>query len=471
MNSPISFPNEPRSQQHDDHDSHADCPEGGLRAWTVVLGAWCAMVPSMGMLNTIGILDAWIGENQLEALPKSQTAWIVSLYAFFLYIGGSCAGKQWKALCTFGEKNETDLDLCRFPGAIFDRYGLRPVIIPGSIGMVASLMCLSCSTEYYQFLLSFGVLGGLSACCLFTPSVSTIGHWFNKRQGLATGLACTAGGIGGILFSFITLYLAPKIGFPWTMRIIAFISLVLCSVACLTLQTRPPAVLNPAQDDKKKPNLLACLRRAIDLKPLAHDPAYLATTIAVFLIEFAVFLPITYISTAALATGPKGSITHQNAYRLIALLNVGSVPGRALPNYLSDTFGRFNVMIITALVCTILIFCIWLPPTVLDRASEPAFTAFAVLFGFWSGAAISLTPVCIAQVSRVEEIGRRVGTCFSISSFGALVGVPIGGAIIDASEGSFTGLVVFAGCFYVLALGGFVVARFVAGPKNVAAVF
>jgi hypothetical protein len=96
MNSPISFPNEPKSQQHDDHDSHADCPEGGLRAWTVVLGAWCAMVPSMGMLNTIGILDAWIGENQLEALPKSQTAWIVSLYAFFLYIGGSCAGEQTK---------------------------------------------------------------------------------------------------------------------------------------------------------------------------------------------------------------------------------------------------------------------------------------------------------------------------------------------------------------------------------------
>jgi MFS family permease len=335
--------------------------------------------------------------------------------------------------------------------------------------MVASLMCLSVSTEYYQFLLSFGVLGGLSACCLFTPSVSTIGHWFNKRQGLATGLACTAGGIGGIIFSFITLYLAPKIGFPWTMRIIGFISLGMCSVACATLQTRPRAVLDPVQDEKKKPGLIACLRQAIDLKPLAHDPAYLATTIAVWLIEFAVFLPITYISSAAIATGQ--GIDHQHVYRLIALLNVGSVPGRALPGYLADRFGRFNVMIITALVCTILIFCIWLPPTVLDVASEPALTAFAVLFGFWSGAAISLTPVCIAQVSRVEEIGRRVGTCFSISSFGALVGVPIGGAIIDASGGGFIGLVVFSGCCYVLALGGFVVARFVAGPKRIAAVF
>jgi hypothetical protein len=31
-------------------------------------------------------------------------------------------------------------------GAIFDRYGVRALIIPGSLGMVTSLMCLSVST-------------------------------------------------------------------------------------------------------------------------------------------------------------------------------------------------------------------------------------------------------------------------------------------------------------------------------------
>jgi hypothetical protein len=94
MTPPTLLPDDSKIQQDHEPNDDGDCPEGGWRAWTVVLGAWCAMVPSMGMLNTIGILDAWIGENQLEALPKSQTAWIVSLYAFFLYIGGSCAGKQ-----------------------------------------------------------------------------------------------------------------------------------------------------------------------------------------------------------------------------------------------------------------------------------------------------------------------------------------------------------------------------------------
>jgi predicted MFS family arabinose efflux permease len=267
------------------------------------------------------------------------------------------------------------------------------------------------------------------------------------------------------MFSLITLYLAPVIGFPWTMRIIGFISLACCTVACLTLQTRPAVKSHgPAKD---KNSLGTTLRHAIDLRPLAHDPSYLTTTLAITLIEFAVFLPITYLPSAALAS----NLPPQTSYRLIALLNAGSVPGRALPNYLSDTLGRFNVMTFTALICTLLIFCLWLPPTALDVTSEAALTVFAVLFGFWSGAAISLTPVCVAQVSEVGEVGRRVGTTFSISSFGALVGVPIGGAIVDGSGGGYLWLVVFAGGCYVLALGAFVVARWVAGPKRVLAAF
>ncbi|KAM0723800.1 hypothetical protein Q7P37_000790 [Cladosporium fusiforme] len=425
-----------------EQENDFDCPEGGFRAWLVVLGAWCAMIPSMGMLNTIGVVDAWISENQLQALPKSQIAWVVSIYAFLLYVGGSCTGE-----CRIFHSYLLDiLQLIFFldKGAIFDRYGLRPVIIPGSIGIVASIMCLSVSTEYFHFLLSFGVLGGL-----------------------ATGIACTAGGIGGMMFSLIILYLAPVIGFPWTMRIIGFICLGACTVACLTLQTRN--VRRPNATEAKEPGLFECLKQAVDLRAFASDPPYLATTVAVFLIEFAVFIPLTYISSAAISTGQ--GLDTEHAYRLIALLNVGSIPGRALPGYVADHFGRFNVMIVTAMVCTVLIFCIWLPPTVIGDSNEPALTAFAVLFGFWSGAAISLTPVCIAQVCKVEEVGRRVGTSFSISSIAALVGVPIGGAIIDADGGGYTGLVIFAGGLYILAVIGFVVARFVAGPKRVMAIY
>lgn len=73
-------------------------PEGGLRAWMVVFGAWCAMIPAMGLLNTMAVLHAWVSEHELQGIPESTTGWIFSAYAFFLYLGGAQVGKEKLAL-------------------------------------------------------------------------------------------------------------------------------------------------------------------------------------------------------------------------------------------------------------------------------------------------------------------------------------------------------------------------------------
>lgn len=45
-------------------------------------------------------------------------------------------------------------------------------------------------------MLDFGVLGGLGTSLIFTPAVSSIGHWFYKKRGNATGVAATGGAVG-----------------------------------------------------------------------------------------------------------------------------------------------------------------------------------------------------------------------------------------------------------------------------------
>lgn len=80
--------------QYDGDEEESDYPEGGATAWLVVLGAWCAMVPSMGLLNTVGVLQAWVSENQLHGYSESNIGWIFSAYAFFLYIGGAQVGES-----------------------------------------------------------------------------------------------------------------------------------------------------------------------------------------------------------------------------------------------------------------------------------------------------------------------------------------------------------------------------------------
>jgi predicted MFS family arabinose efflux permease len=265
-----------------------------------------------------------------------------------------------------------------------------------------------------------------------------VGHWFSKRRAFATGIAYTSGSLGGVAFPFLILYLAPRIGFPWTIRVIGFISAALFLAACFLLKTRV--------DPDAKVGLV------IDLKAL-RDPSFATTTLAVFLVEFAVFIPMTYISSFAIHVG----IPPQDAYRLIAYLNMGSLPGRVLPGYFADRWGRFNVMILTTFFCCVSIFGLWL----VCGTNQPAIIAFSVLFGFWSGASISLTPVCVAQICRIEDYGKRNGTAYSLSSFAALIGVPIAGALVDASDGDYTSLILFGGGLYAATVLAFILARFV----------
>lgn len=244
------------------------------------------------------------------------------------------------------------------------------------------------------------------------------------------------------------LYLAPRIGFPWAIRVIGFITAAMCVVACCTLQKRLP-------HNKKAGS-------SIDLKAVVTDRNYGLTVIAVWLVEFAVFIPYTYISSCAIHMGMEP----QHAYLLNALLNAGAIPGRALPGYIADRYGPFNVMCGTSLTCATFVLVLWQ----LASNDEAAVTAFSVIYGFWSGAAISLTPVCVGRVCKTEDYGKRSGTAFSIASFGPLFGIPIAGAILGAENGV-RGLIIFAGVMYLVATLAFVLARAVAGGFSWRVVF
>ena len=69
-------------------------PDGGWRAWGVVLGSWCAMVPSFGLMNTIGVLQAWLADHQLKDYSKASIGWIFILYVFFIYFGSIQIGEK-----------------------------------------------------------------------------------------------------------------------------------------------------------------------------------------------------------------------------------------------------------------------------------------------------------------------------------------------------------------------------------------
>lgn len=94
-------------------------PEGGWRAWSVVLGAWLALFSSLGLLSSIATFHTYLLSHQLANFSSGDVGWIFSVYTFICFGGGV------------------------FIGPIFDKYGPRVLILVGTVCLVTGLMLLS----------------------------------------------------------------------------------------------------------------------------------------------------------------------------------------------------------------------------------------------------------------------------------------------------------------------------------------
>ncbi|CAH0000081.1 unnamed protein product [Clonostachys byssicola] len=398
-------------------------PEGGLQAWIVVFGSFCAMGAVFGLINTSAVFESYFKENQLRTYTHSEIGWIFSLYLFLVFFVGILVGP------------------------IFDRFGPRFLVGAGSILIVASLMLLSLSKEYYQIVLTYSVMGGIGGALLNCPAYGAIAHFFNKRRGLATGIAFTAGGIGGIIFPLLLQFLLADqgVGFGWSCRIMGFIMLILCGLANLCIRSRLSST-DTKGDEIKLSSVLPDIT-------ILRNKGFAMAALGIFFMEWGLFVPLTYIVSYAKTHGNGDAASSV----LLSLLNAGSVLGRFLPGLVADKLGRFNVIIVTIGLCVTTILAMWLPA----GHSKPTLMAFCILFGFASGSNLGLTPVCIGQFCDSRDYGRYVTTANMIASFGTLSSVPIGGALLGLGEQStgWMALIIFSGVSYVVAMICYMYAR------------
>jgi MFS family permease len=146
---------------------------------------------------------------------------------------------------------------------------------------------------------------------------------------------------------------------------------------------------------------------------------------------------------------------------LLAILNAASIFGRVIPGALADKVGKFNMQSLWCMVAGILVLALELP-----ASSNAAYIAFAVFYGFASGAFVSLLPAQIAHISKVEQIGIRVGVIFACISFAGLIGNPVAGVIVDKNNGKYWGLNIFSGVMLITGSCMFIVSRMqIAGWK------
>ena len=120
------------------------------------------------------------------------------------------------------------------------------------------------------------------------------------------------------------------------------------------------------------------------------------------------FIPFFYIVDYSTAHG----IAPQTAFYVLSVMNAGGILGRVAPSALSDSLGRFNILVPCAFLAGLSTLVLWSA-----AHSLLPLLAYAALYGLFSGAFNALIVPCIAQISDIREIGMRIGLLYSIISF------------------------------------------------------
>ncbi|KAJ5782241.1 hypothetical protein N7457_004015 [Penicillium paradoxum] len=364
-----------------------DFPDGGARAWSVAASAAGLMFCSFGYINAFGVYQEYYQYHQLANRTPDEISWLGSLQVFFLF-----------AATLIG-------------GPLFDRYGSK-VVWPSSILFVFSVMMTSLCKEYYQFMLAQGVLEGIAAGMLMAPGLAAVGHYFLKNRGAAMGLAVGGSSVGGIIFPIVLTQLLDNssIGFAWSVRACGFIILVVIVPSTLALRPRLPP---------RKKRLI--------LWSAFQQPSFVGLIGCNFLLTMGLFIPMFYLPNYAIEHGMSPAMS-QN---LVAILNGASFCGRIILGILADrSLGRFTVLGLAGLATGIISFC-W------TRATTPAaIIVYSAIYGFTSGAVVSMLSACFAQVTPdPRNIGTYMGLGMFCVSFGALIGTPISGVLVSRYGG------------------------------------
>lgn len=130
----------------------------------------------------------WLG------IRSSFSVFYVALLEEFPWNRGDSAGVQSMALITY-------TILAPLVGGLIDRFGPRRVVVPGILVLALGLMLCSTIDTLVQFYLLYGVVMGTGITCIGIITYSAIlAHWFEKKRGLASGIAVSGMGLGTFLW-------------------------------------------------------------------------------------------------------------------------------------------------------------------------------------------------------------------------------------------------------------------------------
>lgn len=294
-------------------------------------------------------------------------------------------------------------------GILIDRFGARPIVLASCVTFALGLLATSfVSGNIQSFYFMYGLLPVLAVGLWPVSYLRVVSTWFDRRLGLAIGIANGGIGLGAaILPPFIT-YVITNGSLQWAYVSLAVIVMVVVMPLNLLFLREAPSA-SPAQSAQDRAAASADFRRYVTTS------SFVILAVAFFLLGFV----NTGLVTNQISLLIDGGATPQHAALVQAVFGIAVLAGRFLTGVLLDYVSAKRLMSVVclggAIACILYAF---------GPAGSIAFGC-AVLIGMVYGAEFDVLSYLIKRYFGLPTFGRIYGSIFAIFQLGAALGATV----------------------------------------------
>lgn len=292
-------------------------------------------------------------------------------------------------------------------GTLMDRFGVRRVVLASAFVFALALACMGLQDGHPVWWIVLSLVIGMSgAATSVLGYLAILPQWFDRRLGLAIGLAMVGLGIGTIVMPALSQFLITGIGWRGAYQVLAGMSLM-------------GALMAFALTKEKKGGSTTSREHARDMNVDDASPHAGTKLLRIAVIFLSAFLA----STAVLSLGPHlpallidRGISAHDAARSASLVGFGILIGRLASGMLVD---RVHAPIVACLF-----FAAGATGFVLLKQFEsyPSALCASVLVGLAVGAEGDLLSYMVRSYIGLKRFGLFYGIAFSGYAFGAVLG-------------------------------------------------
>ncbi len=318
-------------------------------------------------------------------------------------------------------------------GKCQDRFGPRITALFGGLLVAAGFVLVSFTTNYWLWLLGFGVLTGMGIGFGYSSATPPALKWFPPvKTGLIAGIVVSGFGLAAVYAAPLATYLLNYGGLQWAMLFFGIAFAVVVSLLSLLLVNPPAGYIpetNPALP-RKAARSPAAVKRDFTPGEMLKTHSFYVLWLIYFIGAGAGLMVIG--SVAGMAKQSMAEL----AFLAVVILAVGNAAGRIVAGSLSDRIGRTLTLALMLGFQSILMF-IAIPVIGAEHPSAVLIVLIATGIGFNYGTNLALFPALSKDYWGLKNFGVNYGLLFTAWGVGGFVLSRIS-EVMKATTGSYT---------------------------------